>query len=168
MAAMVLSAVWHSCQEVSNHVQKLQNICSDVTHERLVVLLCWMLDRTTFDYHLCFEQLIWPIDFDHRTGPKQVNLQWWPVGIVKSVFFRAYLEVIPLEKSLIYFWTMVFFFSLWTWVSTKTWPSPHKLNSIAINEFQFFSARAPVYVYMSKNAQPHYNHSAKVRRIPDF
>lgn len=58
MAAMVLSAVWHSCQEVSNHVQKLQNICSDVTHERLVVLLCWMLDRTTFDYHLCFEQLI--------------------------------------------------------------------------------------------------------------
>ena len=49
MAAMVFFAVWHSCQEVSNYVQKPQNICSDVTHKRLVVLVCGMLERTTFD-----------------------------------------------------------------------------------------------------------------------
>lgn len=146
--------------------KSFKTLCSDVTHERLVVLLCWMRDRTTFDYHLCFEQLIWPIDFDHRTGPKHPKLIY---SGDRSVFWSPYFLERTLRGSL---WKIayilldndVFFFSLWTCV--ETWPSPHKFNSIAINEFQFFSARVPVYVYM--NAQPHYNHSAKVCIIPDF
>lgn len=60
--------------------------------------------------------MFWAIDMTNRFRPQnraqtsKVNLQWWPVGILKSVFFRAYLEGIPLKNRLYTFGQWCFFF----------------------------------------------------------